>query len=448
MGFPTVQLTWTIQANAALGPSASLNAMMADHLLAVSQFLLANGLTCKGSSNGTTGAMDGVNRWVTVADTATRGASASAAQSWMVFIDGNGANLLLAYQGGGDDGGVISLSPGGLFVAAGTPTFTPTATDSLDLATGVSIINPTASATGRVRFMWVDSTARAYRLLLTLADGAAGNPCGTVWGVEPIDATLQDRPISPSIWGFAYLARFGEFSTAGISSGFTGPYLASNRGGRARINGQAVNLNGGFQLFAATGSFAVPWSNTQTDLQGGAGYPIWGPPRIGSTTATLTGLTATLVDWWSCRYSGTTATNTGDTYGPGATKSFIAVGQGGGILWPWDGSTTPVTGGSNPSTQQVGQATGFENADPPSYGSFMAGVSMYVPLANSVVTPTGPEAVKSVDRRAGTDLIRLLTRSADPPTDPNATQLYSRMIGGKPALFARYPNGEVYEVGA
>ena len=138
----------------------------------------------------------------------------------------------------------------------------------------------------------------------------------------------------------------------------------------------------------------MPWSNTQTDLQGGAGYPIWGPPRIGSLTTNLTGLTANLVDWWSCRYSGSSATNTGATYGPGVTKSFIAVGQGGGILWPWDGVTTPVTGGSNPSVQQPGQATGFENAAAPAYGSFMAGASMYVPLPNSMGTPTGPEVTR------------------------------------------------------
>ena len=443
MGFPPVQLTWTISANNALGPSASLNAMMAQYLLDVATFLLANGLTCKGSSTGAVAAMDGVNRWATVADTATRGATTTNAQSWMAFTDGNGCNLLLAYTGGGDGICQISYSPGGLYVAAGTATFTPTATDELVLASGVSVINPDSAATPRVRFQWIDSQAKAYRLLLT-----ANNPTGVVWGIEPIDATLQDRTVTASVWGFCYLARFGESSPASTPvDTFTGSFLQSNRGGRARINGQAVNLTAGFQYFSATGGWSAPWSDTLTALQGATGYPIWGPPRIGSVTTGWTGLTANLVDWWSCRYAASVVTRTGDTYGAGGVPDYIAVGTNGGILWPWDGVTVPVTGGPG-SVQQLGEHTGFENADDPEYATFLSGASMYVPLPNSVVTPTGPEAVKSIDRRGGTDVIRLTMRTDDPPTDTTSTQVYSRMIGGVPALFARYPDGTVYEVGA
>jgi hypothetical protein len=449
MAFPPVQRTWTFMANNALGARASLNALMASYLLDVSQFLLANGLTCKGSCNGVAGAMDGVNRWASAADTLTRGASLTDPQSWMALVDGNGCNFLLAYTGGTDDICQISFSPTGIYVADGTPTFTPVADDELVLAAGVSVVNNTISSTGRVMFMWIDATASAYRLLLTLADGGGGNPCGVVWGIEPVDDSLQDRPFTPPVWGFAYLARFGEFAiSSSVTVGFTGPFLQSNRGGRARINGVAVNLSAGFQLYQATGSFSAPWSDTQPNLQGGVGYPIWGPPRIGSVTIGMTGLTANLVDWWSCRFSATNASNTGDTYGPGASKDFMAVGTGGGILWPWDGVTTPVTGGAVASQQQPGQHTGFENGADPDYATLLSGASMYVPLPNSIVTPTGPEAVRSIDRRAGSDVIRILTRTDDPPVDPSATQLYSRLIGGVPALFARYPNGDVYEVGA
>lgn len=443
MGFPSVIRTWTILANAALGPSASLNAMMGSYLLDVSTFLLANGLTCKGSCNGVTGAMDGVNRWATTADTITRAANTTTANSWMAFVDGNGGNFLLSFVGGNDDICRISYSPSGVYVAAGTPAFTPTATDELVMSQNASVINVTAAATARVRFMWIDATASAYRLLLTLGT-SGGDPCGCVWGIDPCDVTLQDRAISPAVWCFAYAARFGEFTIVSPLVGFPGAYSASTRGGLTRINGSAVQLGAGFQLFPATGSFAACWSNTQTELQGGAGYPIWGPPRIGSVTAGFTGLVANLVDWWSCRYSAANTARTGDTYN---SLQFMAVGQGGGLLWPWDGVTTPVTGGLG-SIAQPGQATGFENADAPSYASFMAGESMYVPLGNSIVTPTGPEAVKSFDRRAGSDVVRLVMRTDDPPTDLDATQLYARMIGGVPALFARYPNGDVYEVGA
>lgn len=443
MGFPAKAKTWTISYNNAI-TGASLNAMMGDYLFTLSQFYLANGLTCKGSCDGVTGAMDGVNRWAAAANCTTRGATTANANSWMVMTDGSGVNILLSYVGSSDDIAYIAFSIGGLYVAAGTPANTPTATDELILASATTVINNTAAATQRNMFMWVDSEAKLMRLLLTLQ--TTNTPCGIAWGVELFDSSLQDKTISPSVWGFAFAGSAGEFSLGpGTTTGFMGAFSQAVRGGRTRVNGQPCNMNGSIQQFTTAGSFALPWSNVQTELQGTVGYPIWGPLRVGSVTAGFNGIVANLFDWWTCRYVNNNAlSSAGDTYD---AQNFVAVGLGGGLLWPGDGATTPVAG-AQASIAQNGQHTGFENADDPGYGSFMNGASMYVPLSNSVVTPTGPEPVKSVSRRAGVDVIRMLIRTDDPPAEAGKTLVYSRTIGGEVATFQRYPDGTIYEVGA
>ncbi len=445
MAFPVKSKTWTISYNNAI-TGASLNAMMGNYLFAVSQFYLAHGYTCKGSCDGVTGAMDGVNRWASAANCITRGATTANANSWMVLVDANGCNILMSYVGATDDIAIIAYSRAGLYVAAGTPANTPTATDELVLASATTVINNTAAATQRNLFMWVDSASQMMRVLLTLQ--TTDNPCGITWGVEVFDATLQDKTISPSVWGFAYSGSGGFFGVgSGTSAGFMGAYsqVAGNyQGGRIRVNGSAVNINGGIIYSAGAGAFSLPWCNLTPELQGGVGYPIWGPLRLGSSTSGFTGMVAQLFDWWTCRYNNLTTSNAGDTYD---NKNFMAVGIGGGLLWPGDGSTTPVTG-AIASVAQPGEHTGFQNLDEPAYGSFLNGASMYVPLAVNVITPTGPEAVKSVNRRAGTDLIRLIPRTDDPAPEAGRTLLYARTIGGLPALFAMYENGDVYEVGS
>jgi len=436
MAFPPIQKTWTISPNNAIA-DLTLLAMMANYLLQVANFLLANGYTCKGSSNGVTGAMDAVNRWVTVADTAIRGANVTTAQSWMVLTDGNGCDLCLAYEGASDSIARISYSPGGLYVAAATGTHTPTATDELIMASATSVIGTTAATTPRVLFMWADSEAKLCRCLLTL--DTANAPTGITWGLELLDSTLQDRAISPSVWGFAYTS--GEFQISNITTGFAGAFSQSVRGGRSRVNASALNLTGGSYQFIS--SWQAIQTSTQTELQGTSGYPIWGPLRVGSATAGFTGLTANLIDWWSCR-AGAPAI-CGDTYD---NLNYMAVGTAGGLLWPWDGVTTPDPG-NTAVVAQPGQHTGFENDSDPAYGSFMNVASMYVPLANSRVTPT-PVATPptSIARRPGVQVIRLAEMPTDPPAEPGRTLLYWRTISGQPALFARYANGDVFEVGA
>lgn len=441
MPFPAKAKTWTVTGNNAIA-GASLNLMMGAYLFRVAvTFLLANGYTCKGSSTGVVAAMDGVNRWATAADALIRAANTTTANSWIVLTDGNGCNICLSYVGATDDVCRISYSPGGLYVAAGTATFTPTATDEIVLSTGVTVIDTTAAATNRTYFGWVDSQAKLCRNLLSL--NSTGSPTGMVWGVELFDSSLQDRTISPSVWGFACGA--ANFACGGtVSTAMTsGVYAANSRGGSARVNVSQLNMSGGFPLWN-NGNFT--WFDVNTELQGTNGYPIWGPFRVGSMTASYTGVVAQLYDWWSCRNAAAAATcNLGDTLD---TKNFMVVGILGGIMWPWDGSTTPANG-ARASVNQLGTTAGSQNPDPPAYGTFMDGFSAYVPLANNVVTPTAiTSAPQSIERRAGVQVIELTAMPNDPTVDPKAGQLYWKTVGGLQTIFMEYPNGTIYTLGA
>ncbi len=83
------------------------------------------------------------------------------------------------------------------------------------------------------------------------------------------------------------------------------------------------------------------------------------------------------------------------------------------------------------------------------YGVPISGRSMYVPLAHSAVSSTTPTvSAKTIARRAGIDLVRLATVTSDPPAETGKVLLYTRLIGTTQKLFARFPNGTIFEVGA
>ncbi len=440
MSVPAKQKTWVVTGNVAI-TGASLNLMMGNYLFQVAvTWLLANGYTCKGSSTGVAAAMDGVNRWATAANALVRAANTTTANSWIVLTDGNGCNVCLSYVGASDDVCRISFSPSGVYVAAGTATFTPTATDEVLLTAGGTIIDATAAGTARTYFGWVDSQAKMCRNLLSL--NSTGSPAGTTWGVELFDSSLQSQVISPSVWGFAFDATnftYGQSFSAGIS----GAAVTGTRGGRCRANATTINLNGAPIVFF--GATAGAFVNVNTELQGTNGYPIWGPWRLGSPTATMTGVAGVLIDWWGCRNANAVATcNLGDTLD---SKNYMVVGLQGGIMWPWDGATTPANGARG-SANQLGTDVGSQNLQAPAVGSFMNGLSTYVPLANSRVTPIEGDAPSSVGRRPGVEVIRMRVRDDDPPAEPGNVIYYSRTIDDRVANFARYSDGTTYEVGA
>jgi hypothetical protein len=325
MGLPTIQKTWTITANNRI-PFVSLNGTMASYFFGMKAFLKAHGYTVKGSCNGTTGAMDAVDRWVSAADVTTRGNGAANAQSWIVLTDANGVDLLLTYQGATDDVARISFSQGALFVVAGTPNQQPTATDEAVMSSGATLINATASQ-DRVWFGWVDSTSKLCRFAIA-RNGAF---VGTLWGLELTSTSaLAGANVvwSPRVWGFAWLTNASLLPTSNAVAG------------AARVTASSVGttcqMTPGCERYAAN---TFPWANKKLPLQGATGYPAI-PIMIGSLTANARGKFALLFDHWAGRMSGGAD---GDLYG---TMSFIGVAgyaaAGGSGCWPWDGVTSPV----------------------------------------------------------------------------------------------------------
>jgi len=324
MTLPVAQKIWTISANNRI-TFVSLNDTMGQLLKGWADFLLAHGYTCKGSSNGAAAAMDGVNRWATAANAATRGANTVTANSWMVLTDGNSANICLSYVGASDDIARIAFSPAGSYVVAGTATFTPTATDEQVLWT-VSVIGTTTSL-DRIWFGWVDSTSKLCRFLI-LRDSAL---IGPVWGVELVSSRVTVA-FSPAIWGFAYNnANFCWGSGAGA---VLSDFAANTRGGKTRINSVSVNVGGGAEVFLNS---ATGWQSIKPELQKAIGAPMF-PMSIGSAVASNQGPVGDLFDW----YSGQGTAICGNTY-PNMSWIEFGIGTqaspGQGIAWPWDGST-------------------------------------------------------------------------------------------------------------
>lgn len=321
MSLPTISKTWTISANNRI-PYTSLNNTLATYFLGVKNFLVAHGYTVKGSGNGTTGAMDATDRWITAANVNTRGAAAGNAQSWVVLTDANGADLCLTYQGATDDVGRISFSTGSLFVAAGTPQNQPTATDEVVITSANTLIS-TNTTQDRLWFGWVDSTSKLCRF----AVARNGSWTGQLWGLELVGSSAISGAVvvwSPLIWGFSFAQNAGLVGA--VTAGFT------------RVTASAVattcSMVIGYEKFGASQSY---FSNTKTPLQGAKGFPAV-PIYIGSTTTGARGKFGKLFDTWLGRADGAD----GDLYGSAQFIGIAGYSGAGTGLWPWDGNSSPV----------------------------------------------------------------------------------------------------------
>jgi hypothetical protein len=321
MALPTVVKTWTISPNNRI-TFVSLLDTTQRYALGVKNFLKTNGYTVKGSCTAGTGAMDGVDRWTVSTDVTPRGTISAASQAWFVLTDGNGCDLLLDFQGGTDDVFRVAFSPTGVYVAAGTANNAPTATDE-QVILSTTWIAATASA-DRLWNGWVDSQKKLCRFAIA----RSGAWVGSEWGLELTTPRVVSPPAtwSPAVWGFNYVPNVNFFSNSTVT-GIAAPVIASVR--------VSVSVQMGLEVYGASDT---QWQNIQTEAQGANGYPMW-PFYIGTNTTNAEGKLGDLIDWWLGR---TTTVADGDTYG---TLQFINMngsGNPGGVVWPWNGATTPV----------------------------------------------------------------------------------------------------------
>lgn len=318
---------------------SSVVAVMGGYISGIGNFLVSKGYTVVGSSDGTSAAMDGVNRCTTAAGYAVQGASATSAQSWLCLRAANGAQTLFCYQGSQVWTGRVSFSPGGLFVLAGTATFQPTATDEqVFIAAGTDLVNSNAS-NDRIFNVWVDSAANGWRACLFRLNVMVG----TAMGVELFDTSFLQTPVSAPVpvWGFAYNAsNISNMFNGGTSQGAGSVYVANLTGGLARL------LFSGTPITAQLGA-------TWKSFGGQSGPELDGISLIGNgnlvaiRTLGLFSLTSNVgdvgnrFDWHFCH----------DRQACGnfdSSKSWILLnnqttaGSSGGCIWPWDGASSWV----------------------------------------------------------------------------------------------------------
>src|SRR5512138_2278396 len=96
MALPTLTKTWIISPNNRL-TAGSLAGMTGAVLYATKEFLKAHGYTIKGTSDGVSAAMDGVDRWTDASKASIRNVSITGAMSWVCITNGDGVDVVLAF---------------------------------------------------------------------------------------------------------------------------------------------------------------------------------------------------------------------------------------------------------------------------------------------------------------------------------------------------------------
>lgn len=333
MSLPVVSKTWNISACNRIS-FTSLNDTMSKFLFGIATYLISKGWTVKGSCNGTTGAMDGVNRWSSAANVTTRGSNTTTANSWIVLVDAFGYNICFSYVGGADDVARISVSFAGDFVAAGTPNQTPTSSGSNEqvILSGVSLIQ-NATSQDRIWSCWASSDSKSFRV----AVARNGVWTGFVWGVEEYSQNSFDVSVTfiSNSWAFAFIT--APISFAGLNAANCTAFQGNARGGYIRAVVSSVTQLCSVALttesFGGSTVNATPerQQDIAPELQGGTNYTL---KRVGlwSITTGARGKTGNVIDWWIGRVGSGIAD--GDTYG---SLQFINLAE---TVWVWDGTTT------------------------------------------------------------------------------------------------------------
>lgn len=321
---PPITRAWLFSPNNRIN-FVSLNDTMARLLFGLKNFLVATmGYTVKYTCDGTTGptsSVDNTDRWTTFSNATTRGTIAASVQSFVVLTDGNGCDLLMAYQGASNDIARISFSPGGLFTPAGTSTNQPTATDEQVMVSGQSLINSTASA-DRVWHAMATTDRKLFRLFVYRAGTMSYS-----WGLEfcnTIGVLAQSSMFVPPVVGWATSTSTPNSPGAGSVVGGSN---AGSNGGIAKINGVSAAVGGGCEAYL--NNFGNPFT---IDLQ--AGGAIIAPVSWASATTGASGKVGNRIDCWFGFWN--TSPPQGDALGD---LTHVMFGTG---IHPWDGVTYPA----------------------------------------------------------------------------------------------------------
>lgn len=328
MPAPILTKAWTISPNLRR-PFASLADSTGWFFYENKTKMLAAGWTVKFTSDGTTGPSgsgDTTDRWLSIANASTRGASAATPQSYAVLQNADGLQVMFAFQGATDDVGRITYSPGGLFILAGTTTHQPTATDEVTTSVGSSLVNA-ATSQDRVLHIWVTTDTKQWSCLL-----ARGGNIQTAIGIERVisycGVNVFDVPyVGYRHQNFSRIVNFpivtpspaGSINTTLGAVGTAG-YLGTHARVFTNAASRIVRVAAGFNNIAHiadgfTRTFNdIFFSANYPALQGGTTAPLYPIVWSGEKAANLDGILGSPIDWWLC--------HTAQTGVPGATNMF------------------------------------------------------------------------------------------------------------------------------
>lgn len=333
MALPTVTQNWSYASiNQRITPFVSLNDTMAQLIFGMKTKLLAAGYTLKYTCDGTTGptsSSDHTDRLSDKTKCTTRFNGTAGAQSFWVITDGNGVDILCTYDGATDDVCLIAMSPGGLYVPAGTANQKPTATDECIITQSQTIIQATASA-DRVWHLWTTVDKKMWRMQVWRQS------VGVLFGVEKLTSSVQSpATFLPATWGFFY-DQNGGFANFNNTTGSVNMGYSTSGGGIARVHTSVdVNISVGGSVRAYLGATLAPFGVEKPDLQGNGGGELIVPVGCASNTANGRGELGTRIDWWGAWTNSNLVPAAGDTFG-----NLTLVAAGSGVIWPWDGATT------------------------------------------------------------------------------------------------------------
>lgn len=335
---------WTVTPNVR-NTYASLNDMMSwwiynNHVAIKAKW------TLKWTSDGTTGpanAGDNTDRLTDKTKCATRGANAASAQSYAVYSNADGVQMLITYQGATDDVCRISYSKDDGFTLAGTTTNQPTAAD--EVVNSASQIG-NGTSLDRVMSIWVRDDGKAWSCA-TFRSGTLQS----LLGVEKVTSLATVRVTNP-IYSVPYvLYRYTTLTrgtTAGLPTGGAASNAATVAGAQARVytdSERTITLGGG-ELLVAAAAGSITGNIMQVDkpaAQNGAATPLlpifWSGPKAANTD----GFFAQPIDWWQGIASSTAIPAQADPfpgYDPGddtngAARSNWLMALGSCVVRPW-----------------------------------------------------------------------------------------------------------------
>lgn len=324
MPAPTNKKTWQF-AHYIGTPSGSQNLDQANAFVAAKNHMTSYALTpwtVLGSSDGTTGALDAVDRWT----------------SGTVLTGGGGHAWILMEQAGWNGGGqvcwvyvssgVIQMwsSPRGAFTG-GSATVRPTAPDEQNIPNGNDIFGPYVTTGVFVIHSMMSTDGTSTRFFL-----GANNLMGGSYVWETIDQPTGgiNHPVFSSaiVWGAAPNAR--DF-----------PLCMTSNAGIALLGSNT--LTPGSETYSQNGTPISIW-NGPNEISGEHqfydNFLVVVVDRAGNTPSYPRAIYGRIVDLWYT--DGTLAT--GDGFPGDGSKQYICthVTQGFGIesciVWPWDGT--------------------------------------------------------------------------------------------------------------